>query len=1221
MKWLTGLVLLNCWSGYSSQAQAVLHDPSFGTNGRVSTAFSTPPNDYAEAVLLQPDGKLVAVGNGNSGLELARYSSTGVLDPNFGTGGKVTTYTLPASSGCSTGWTSTTKAYAQTALLQPDGKIVVAGAIGSNNPAFPSGRFNWYVGRYLADGTFDTGFTPFASCGGTIGGTAVKVLRQSTGRLIIIGYNSGVGGCDGGSTQTPRILGLQTNGTQDFTFTSSIIGGTSRLQIKDAYVDALDRITTIGYREICVTLPIGVRAITGYNTLLHRFLANGQPDPSFGTNGEVILNINNGFTMGSALAPVPTGELLLAGNNGGSSDGFVARLLSSGALDPAFGTNGIVSQLSLGGTPPRSMALQADGKMLLLSGGKLLRLLADGQHDLSYGINGRVDAYPASAGGFVLQPDGKPVTAGGNSEGFLLERFEASPNCTQIDAGSDRGGCSGGTVRLGNSSNPSAGFSYSWTVSPAIPGFSSTSANPNVALPVVTSTTAYTFSLTAAISGNSQCTPTDQVVVTVSPNPATSSPVASPAIVDAGQSVTLSVPNPLAGATYTWTGPGLQATTGSTVTAIPSTTSSSARYVVTATFSSCTVQADVQVLVRQPGTTTVWSGASSTNWFTAANWTNGVPNGSFDAVVPVVASGNYPNITSGAASVRSLSINSGAQVTQSGGTLSSNGSFLNDGQFVGSNSLVTVTGPVGGASATRFHNLTVGAAGARLIGPVELEQVLTLNGNLATNGQPLTLRSNALTGTAIVVNNAGVVNGTVTVQRAITSGPNPALGYRHFSSPVSNSTVADLATTSFTPVVNPNYNTSATPTGETPFPSIFGYDQSRLTLSNNLSVFDKGWFSPASLTAPLEVGRGYTVSLDAGQLVDFNGTLTNGDVPLSFARNSGPTAGSAGWQLIGNPYPSVLSFARIKATDRVNVDRAMYMFESADTYRGTYRAYLNGIGADSLAGVGQGFFVRVTEGQTAGSLLLRNGHRLKTPDVTSFSRSTADTRPQLQLELSSGIPGTRPDPTYVYFEQGATDGLDPEYDAVKLPNSSGLNLSSLTQTTRLAINGLPPVTTPTAVPLVMAVPAAGSYMLNATALLNMTTMDVYLLDAATGQQLNLRQQPSYSFNSVSSVPLASRFSISFTLARPTATASGLTAAQVGVYPNPARQQFTLLLPPVTGVKQAQAVLYNVLGQPVRQQAVTPGTQAVVDVQQLPAGVYVLRVQVGQSTVAKQVVIQ
>ncbi|TGE20981.1 T9SS type A sorting domain-containing protein [Hymenobacter metallicola] len=1215
LHWLAGL-LLTCWNCYNSQAQSVLHDPGFGTNGRVTTAFSAPPNDNAEAVLLQPDGKLVAVGNGSNGLELARYSSNGALDPGFGTGGKVSTYTLPASSGCSNGWSSTTKVYSRTALLQPDGRIVVAGDIGSNNPSFPGGRFNWYVCRYLADGTFDTSFTPFASCGGTIGGSTVKVLRQSTGKLVVIGYNSGVGGCEGGSAQTPRILRLQTNGTQDATFTSSIIGGTSRLQIKDAYVDALDRITTIGHREFCNS---SVRVVAGYTTLLHRFLANGQPDPTFGTNGEVSFSFGSNYTMGSVLVPLPTGKLLIAGSNGGASGGFVAQLLADGTLDPDFGTSGIVSQLNLGGYYPTRMVLQPDEKLLLLSGGKLLRLLANGQQDLAFGINGRVDLYSTSAGDLLLQPDGKMVAAGGNSEGFLLERFMPNPTCTQIDAGPNRGSCSGATVRLGNSTNPGAGFTYNWTVSPAIPGFSSTSGNPNVVLPVVTSTTAYTFSLTAAINGNSQCMPTSQVVITVSPNPAPNAPVASPSIVDAGQSVTLSVPSPLAGATYTWTGPGLQPTTGSTVTATPPGTSSSARYVMTAVFGSCTTQAEVQVLVRQPTTTTVWTGASSTNWFTAANWTNGVPSASVDAVVSVVGSGTYPVITTGAAMVRSLSISNGARVTQSGGTLSANGSFLNDGQFVGSNSLVTLTGPVGGASTTHFFNLTIGAAGARLAGPVELEQVLTLNGNLATNGHPLTMLSSPV-GTAIVVNSPGVVTGPAIVQRAITAGPNPGLGYRHFSSPVSNTTVADLTTTGFTAVVNPNYNTSATPTSESPFPTVFGYDQSRLTLTNNLSDFDKGWFSPTTLTAPLEVGRGYTVNIGASQLVDFNGTLNNGDIALSFGRNSGPTAASAGWQLVGNPYPSGLSFARIKNSDRVNVDRAMYVFESSDTYGGSYRAYLNGIGADSVAAVGQGFFVRVTEDQTTGSLLLRNGQRLKIADGTTFRRGTTDTRPQLQLQLSDGTTA-RPDLTYVYFEQGATEGVDPEYDAVKLPNSNGLNLSSLATNTHLAINGMPPVTVPMVVPLVVAVPTAGIYTLNAPALSSMTTMDVYLLDAATGQQINLRLQPSYSFNSTSSVPLASRFSLSFTPARPTATASGLTAAQISVYPNPTRQQFMLLLPPIAGVKQVQAVLYNVLGQPVRQMTVTPGAQTSVDVQSLPGGVYLLRVQIGTYSIAKQVIIQ
>src|SRR5262249_54805320 len=69
-------------------------DPFFGTGagigGLVTTSF---PNDPAEAfaAVLQPDGRVVAVGRAGGDFALARYDTNGLLDAFFGVGGLVTT--------------------------------------------------------------------------------------------------------------------------------------------------------------------------------------------------------------------------------------------------------------------------------------------------------------------------------------------------------------------------------------------------------------------------------------------------------------------------------------------------------------------------------------------------------------------------------------------------------------------------------------------------------------------------------------------------------------------------------------------------------------------------------------------------------------------------------------------------------------------------------------------------------------------------------------------------------------------------------------------------------------------------------------------------------------------------------------------------------------------------------------------------------------------------
>lgn len=101
-------------------------------------------DEQINAVVLQPDGKLVVAGmanwdnSQNAGPVVMRYTRDGRPDSSFGDGGKVI-------FGDDNGW-------AAAVALQPDGKIVAAG--------FASGGTSWDIAllRYNADGTLDSAF-------------------------------------------------------------------------------------------------------------------------------------------------------------------------------------------------------------------------------------------------------------------------------------------------------------------------------------------------------------------------------------------------------------------------------------------------------------------------------------------------------------------------------------------------------------------------------------------------------------------------------------------------------------------------------------------------------------------------------------------------------------------------------------------------------------------------------------------------------------------------------------------------------------------------------------------------------------------------------------------------------------------------------------------------------------------------------------------------------
>jgi len=75
-------------------------DSTFGNGGKVTTEFFNPPlagaQEAADAVLVQPDGKILVGGSARQGQNrfaptmtaIARYNSNGSLDAGFGSGGK-----------------------------------------------------------------------------------------------------------------------------------------------------------------------------------------------------------------------------------------------------------------------------------------------------------------------------------------------------------------------------------------------------------------------------------------------------------------------------------------------------------------------------------------------------------------------------------------------------------------------------------------------------------------------------------------------------------------------------------------------------------------------------------------------------------------------------------------------------------------------------------------------------------------------------------------------------------------------------------------------------------------------------------------------------------------------------------------------------------------------------------------------------------------------------
>jgi uncharacterized delta-60 repeat protein len=157
-------------------------DLTFNATGKVLTDFSGSGSyDVLQALAIQTDGKIVAVGDSNAtgrpNFAVARYTTTGILDGTFNATGKVLTKF------------ATGDASAQAVAIQSDGNIVAAGYV--EFPDVQGRGFDFALARYDTDGTLDRTFNSTGQVVTDIGGAdvAFAVGIQPNGKIVAAGFS------------------------------------------------------------------------------------------------------------------------------------------------------------------------------------------------------------------------------------------------------------------------------------------------------------------------------------------------------------------------------------------------------------------------------------------------------------------------------------------------------------------------------------------------------------------------------------------------------------------------------------------------------------------------------------------------------------------------------------------------------------------------------------------------------------------------------------------------------------------------------------------------------------------------------------------------------------------------------------------------------------------------------------------------------------------------
>jgi uncharacterized delta-60 repeat protein len=353
-------------------------DTAFGVDGGRRVGFDRPGadlHDFASALAVQPDGRIVVAGIASGGaavggddMAVLRLTASGQPDPTFGSNGRVTI-------AFNLGGPNLQMDHGTRIGLQSDGKLLVVGTVDTAD-----GYSRMAVVRLHPNGQRDSSFdgdgrVVIEALDGDHGSSGVQVRQLADGAILAVG-----------SILAPHEPG--------------------------------------SYRR---------------DFLLVRLLGNGTPDPGFGDDGRVRFGFDVGGSRSDYaydFAELEDGRLLVCGyaavNDPGNNDMACMRFLADGTPDPSFPA--VLVPFDRGGAfadNAMEMAVDAQGRIVLVGTAQttenadfaVARLLPDGSPDVRFG-NGGIVTYNSCAPvcwpaeylnqglSLAVRPDGRLLVAG-----------------------------------------------------------------------------------------------------------------------------------------------------------------------------------------------------------------------------------------------------------------------------------------------------------------------------------------------------------------------------------------------------------------------------------------------------------------------------------------------------------------------------------------------------------------------------------------------------------------------------------------------------------------------------------------------------------------------------------------------------------------------------------------------------------------------------------------
>jgi uncharacterized delta-60 repeat protein len=383
-------------------------DATFGDGLIVRTAPTGVALGGADALAIQPDGKIVVLSRSNGRTAVMRFGTRSEWDAGFGSNG------LFVSAAADVSYESPS-----CLALDANANVLVGGLV-----SMPNGTYSGMLMRLTPAGRLDTSFGPSGRLAMPDGSWIRGLAVDESGAVLVAGQ----GRAPNGSTRA-FVQRLTRDGKLDPSFAATWT------EVDERSSPALAIATTGRDRAIVATNAGGRLALFGIH-------ASGSLDTSFGDRGYVVLDpastIHPNGVVPPKIAAQADGRFLVSGTTVPSASkparAAAVRLTAAGLLDATFGESGLARSSVGTSSTGNDVAVDASGRSLLVGSAEnqqvpiLERRLPDGRLDTTFGVSGVADARGArvSWNAVAVAKDGRIVVAGGitgPSSAIALARY------------------------------------------------------------------------------------------------------------------------------------------------------------------------------------------------------------------------------------------------------------------------------------------------------------------------------------------------------------------------------------------------------------------------------------------------------------------------------------------------------------------------------------------------------------------------------------------------------------------------------------------------------------------------------------------------------------------------------------------------------------------------------------------------------------------------------